>query len=144
HYVVRTAGLFGQGGRNFVTAIAERALRGEALRVVGDQICQRTYAPDLAAALLELAVTPVAFGTFHVTNEGAGSWYSFAEMVVERLGREVALQPVSTAEWAAPAWRPAWSVLSGARWSRVGMTPLRPVEEAVAEYLESWLATRPT
>ncbi|MCC7491305.1 MAG: dTDP-4-dehydrorhamnose reductase [Fimbriimonadaceae bacterium] len=135
HYVVRTAGLFGEGGRSFVTAILARARAGQPLRVVADQCCQRTYARDLAAACLELATGDAAFGTYHVTNQGAATWYSFAQEVLQAAGLTVPLTAVSSAAWGAAAWRPEWSVLDGSKWAATGQRPLRPVAAALAEHL---------
>lgn len=143
HYLVRTAGLFGAGGRNFVAAIASRALRGESLRVVCDQVCARTYAADLAAAMLELGLGGVAFGTYHVTNPGADSWYGFAQEIVRRLGSPSQVRAVTTAEWGAPAPRPAYSELALERWAAAGLTPLRPMGQALGAYLESEFGTAP-
>lgn len=141
HYVVRTAGLFGLGGRNFVAAIAERAAAGKPLRVVADQVCQRTYSRDLAEGLLELATSDADFGLYHVTNHGYGSWYEFAAAIAARVNPSVAVDPVTSAEWGAAAWRPAWSVLDDAAWRGQGLAPLREVSEAVDSYLaELWPA----
>src|SRR6266496_5846284 len=46
HLIVRTSWVFGEG-RNFVSAIVDRARQGGALQVVADQIGRPTYAPDL-------------------------------------------------------------------------------------------------
>lgn len=135
HYIVRTAGLFGAGGRNFVDAILARARAGQALRVVDDQVCARTYAADLAQALLELAWRRPEFGTYHVTNRGGGSWYAFAALVLRLAGLEREITPVTSAEWGAPARRPAYSVLALEKWAEAGLTPLRSIRAAVAAYL---------
>jgi len=52
--VVRTAWLLSEMS-GFVRAIVERVRRGEALRVVDDQMGNPTHADDLAAALLKIA-----------------------------------------------------------------------------------------
>lgn len=136
HWIVRTAGLFGAGGRNFVAAIVSRARAGQPLRVVDDQVCARTYAPDLATALLELAVSKVAFGTYHVTNRGAGTWYEFAGSILGRHVPDAPIEPVGSAAWGAAAARPAYSVLDCGRWAAAGLRPLRAVDEAVEAYLK--------
>jgi len=136
HWIVRTSGLFGEGGRNFVAAVYARAQSGQPLRVVDDQECARTYAPDLAAALLELAASSVAFGTYHVTNVGAGTWYEFAGHWLARHLPTTVVEPVGSAAWGAAAARPAYSVLDCSRWSAAGLRPLRPVDEAVDEYVK--------
>jgi len=136
HWIVRTSGLFGEGGRNFVAAVYGRACSGQPLRVVDDQECARTYAPDLALALLELAASDVAFGTYHITNVGAGTWYEFAGHWLARHLPTAVVEPVASAAWGAAAARPAYSVLDCGRWAAAGLRPLRAVDEAVEAYLK--------
>lgn len=141
-YVVRTSGLFGAGGRNFVDAVAARLRRGEPLRVVADQICARTYSVDLAAALLEVVTKRPPWGTYHFCNAGGSSWYEFAQAVQAAMGTEVPIEPVTSAAYGAPAPRPAWSVLSTARWVGAGLSAPRGELEALAAYVATWPLTR--
>jgi len=141
HWIVRTSGLFGAGGSNFVDAIVQRLLHGEPLRVVDDQVCDRTYVVDLADALLALAASEAPFGTYHVTNAGGVSWCFLARVVAELLGVEAHIAAVTTAEWGAAAPRPAQSVLSNAKYLEAGLPPLRSEREAVAAYLASRMDT---
>jgi dTDP-4-dehydrorhamnose reductase len=134
-WIVRTSGLFGAGGRNFVDAVATRARAGQPLRVVADQVCARTWSVDLAGALWTLVKRRPPFGYYHVTNAGHVSWYEFARRIVARLGVAVDVTPVTTAQWGAAAMRPSYSVLSDAAWRAAGLAPLRPEDEAVAAYL---------
>jgi dTDP-4-dehydrorhamnose reductase len=135
YYIVRVAGLFGPQGRNFVQVILSRARAGEALRVVDDQVCARTYTFDLADALGELIQSPL-YGTYHLTNAGASSWYEFARDIVAAAGlRGVTLEPVNSAGRNAPARRPSQSVLDNRCWRLTGHAPLRPVSEALREYI---------
>jgi len=67
-------------------------------------------------------------GTFHVTNQGATTWYAFARAVVETAGLDVGLvQPITTAEMQPPrpAPRPAFSVLDNTA-LRLSGIPLLP------------------
>jgi dTDP-4-dehydrorhamnose reductase len=136
-YVVRTSGLFGAGGRNFVDAVAARARAGGPLKVVADQTCARTWSADLAAGLWQLLEQRPQPGVYHAANAGAVTWHALACTLVELLGLAVEVQAVTSAEWGAAAPRPAYSVLSGACWAAAGLTPLRPEREALAEYLAS-------
>jgi dTDP-4-dehydrorhamnose reductase len=132
--VVRTAWLFGAHGRNFVKTILAKARAGEPLRVVDDQVGSPTYARDLAGAIAVLLARGLT-GTYHVTNAGACSWHEFAAEILRQSGVAASLAPITTAELARPARRPAYSVLAHHAWERAGLPPLRPWPEALADML---------
>jgi dTDP-4-dehydrorhamnose reductase len=137
--VLRTAWLYSARPGNFVTTIFRAALKGGPLRVVADQVGSPTSCADLARAIAGLLRRPQT-GLFHVVNAGACSRYEFAKAIVR--GR-VEVQPISTAEAARPAPRPAFSALISTRWEGVGFTPLRPWQEALDEVLDQIEAARP-
>lgn len=139
--VVRTSGVFGPGGSrskggSFVDRILERARSGAPLRVVGDQLFSPTYAPDLAAAVVAL-IDRGARGLVHVANEGACSWHDLAVAGLELAGLRADVERITTADLGAAARRPAYSVLSTARYRELGGPTLRPWREAVAEMLRA-------
>ena len=139
--VVRTSGVFGPGGSrskggSFVDRILEKARTGAPLRVVGDQLFSPTYAPDLAAAVAFL-IDGGARGLVHVTNEGACSWHDLAAAAVDISGVRAAVERINAAELGAAARRPAYSVLSTARYESLGGPPLRPWRDAVADMLRA-------
>jgi len=125
--VVRTSWVCGRHGRNFVKTILGRAVEGQRLTVVDDQHGCPTFADDLAGMIRRLVVGRRP-GTFHVTNQGATTWYAFARAVVETAGLDVGLvQPITTAEMQPPrpAPRPAFSVLDNTA-LRLSGIPLLP------------------
>lgn len=132
--IVRTSGLYGKNGRNFVTAILKAAREKPALEVVDDQVCSTTYTKDLAKALVEIADTPL-FGTYHLTNAGESTWYEFAKVVLGKSGVNTPVRPVTSADWGAAAPRPAFSVLANHAWKMQGRRPLRPFTSALDDYL---------
>jgi dTDP-4-dehydrorhamnose reductase len=139
--VVRTSWVCGRHGRNFVRTILSRAVEGEALTVVDDQHGCPTFADDLAGMIRRLVVARRP-GTFHVTNQGATTWYRFARDVVAAAGLDPGLvQPTTTAEMQPPrpAPRPAFSVLDNAalRLSGVPLLPEyhEPLERLVKELM---------
>jgi len=136
-FIVRTAGLFGPHGRHFVQYFLECVRRGEPLKVVDDQVCSHTATGDLARAVLELLESPL-YGTYHLTNAGASSWYDFAREIVALANlTEVSLEPISSTRWHSPARRPSFSVLENRCWTMSGHPLLRPYTDALAEYLEN-------
>lgn len=134
HLLVRTSWLFGRNGRNFVEAILARAEKGEALRVVDDQVGRPTLADDLAGGLLRL-IDAGARGTFHYANRGACSWHAFAERIVAAAGRAVPVAKITSGELNRPARRPAYSVLDTSDYERVTGDVPAPWEDALQRYL---------
>jgi dTDP-4-dehydrorhamnose reductase len=112
--IVRTAWLFGHEGHNFVKTIMRLAQEKPALDVVADQRGCPTYAEDLARALQQLALSDLQ-GICHVTNGGDCTWFEFAQAIVSETGASAAVRPITTAQAARPAKRPAYSVLSQGR-----------------------------
>lgn len=144
HFVLRTCGLYGParsaGKGNFVTTMLRLAGDRPAVRVVADQVCTPTSAADLAEMILGLLPT-AAHGLYHATNSGAVSWHAFAEEVFRLAGLRVRVTPITTQEYAAPAIRPAYSVLDGAKLAGVLGRSARDWKVALAEYVSS-LETR--
>ncbi len=135
HLVVRTAWLFGRGGRSFITAIRGQIEAGTSpLRVVADQRGCPTYCDDLAEAILGL-LERGARGTVHAVNSGATTWHGFAEEIVRQLGARVDVRPVCTADVPRPAPRPANSVLDTARLAALLGAPLPTWRDALRRYL---------
>ncbi len=144
--IVRTAWLFGVSGRNFVKAIVQKAMAGETLRVVDDQVGSPTYARDLALALAELLSRELT-GVYHVTNAGSCSWHAFARAILTQAGlASASLLAITSAELGRPAPRPPFSVLAHDAWQAAGLRPLRLWSEALADMLSAWeppLVSRP-
>ncbi|HEX8170107.1 MAG TPA: dTDP-4-dehydrorhamnose reductase [Thermoanaerobaculia bacterium] len=135
HLIVRTSWLFGTRGPNFVEAIRNQVRKGtDPLRVVEDQRGRPTYTPHLARAIVRL-VAANARGIVHYADEEECSWYDFARAIVEESGASTRVKPVSTEEFPRPAKRPAYSVLSTARYEELtGAAPGR-WRDGLREYL---------
>ncbi len=140
HLVIRTCGLYGiwgSGGKggNFVETMLRVAGQGKPLRVVADQVCTPSCTADVAAATVTLLQTG-RHGLFHITNGGSCTWYEFACAIFKRAGMAADVTPITSAEYGAPARRPAYSVLEPAACRALGLASLRPWREALAAYLE--------
>jgi dTDP-4-dehydrorhamnose reductase len=124
--LVRTSWVCGRHGPNMVKTVLRLAAERDELAFVDDQRGCPTFAADLAAKILELVVDRRP-GLFHVTNQGAVSWFEFAREVLEAAGLDPGrVRPVSTAELTPPrpAPRPANSVLDNAALRLSGLAPL--------------------
>jgi dTDP-4-dehydrorhamnose reductase len=132
-YIVRTAWLYARGGTNFVTKIVAAADKRGAVRVVSDEVCAPTYAPDLAAALARLLDTG-HYGIYHLTNSGICSRYEWARKILELAGRgHVPVEAITTDQWPRAAEPPLYTPIVNFAGAALGIT-LRPWEEALEEY----------
>jgi dTDP-4-dehydrorhamnose reductase len=139
YLAIRTCGLYGVAGSsgkggNFVETMLKKAIAGDTIRVVDDQILTPTYTADLARATRELILTG-SYGLYHVSSEGQCSWYEFSRYIFDRAGLDAKLSPVKSSEFASPVRRPANSVLSKAKLRSVGVS-IPSWKDALPRYLE--------
>jgi dTDP-4-dehydrorhamnose reductase len=148
--ILRTAWVFAATGKNFPRTMINAARKTGALRVVADQQGTPTAAEDLAGAILTIAERIRASGwredyqgVFHATNQGATTWYGFAQAIFESAAAhgEVApvITPISTADWPTPVRRPADSRLDCLRLKRVFGIALPPWQDAARRIIAALL-----
>lgn len=134
--VVRTSWVCGRHGPNFVRTIVDRAAQGQDLRVVADQHGCLTLAADLAGMVRRLVVDRRP-GVYHVTNQGATTWYQLARDALAVAGLDPdRVRPVDTIELdpPRPAARPPYAVLDNAA-LRLSGVPLLPDHHDALERL---------
>jgi dTDP-4-dehydrorhamnose reductase len=108
YLIIRTTGVYGweSQGKNFIYRLLKTLPQGQAVRVPIDQVANPTYAPNLAAATVEL-VKAGANGVFNLVGCERISRYEFAREAARVFGLNPELvQPVLTAELGQPAARP--------------------------------------
>ena len=125
---VRTSWVVGRTGSNMLKTVFRLASDPDApLRFVDDQHGCVTLASDLAGVVVELGLARRP-GLFHVTNQGATTWFDFAREVCALAGlRPERVEPIASSELVPPrpAPRPANSVLDNACLRLSGL-PLLP------------------
>lgn len=132
-HVVRTSWVYGVDGTNFVKTMAMLESRNDTISVVDDQRGSPTWSADLAAGLIELALSDVPGGVLHATGGGDTTWCGLARAVFSELGADPArVLPTTTDAFPRPAPRPAYSVMSGRAWADAGLTPLRDWRAALS------------
>lgn len=119
--VARTAWVMGAHGSNMLKTVVGLRDRSE-LAFVDDQRGCPTFTAALAVALRQAAGARLP-GVFHLTNQGAVSWYEFVCEVLARLGEDPGkVKPIATSKLdpSRPAPRPANSVLANTAWGGAG------------------------
>ena len=137
-YIIRTSKLFGKPGKgkdakkSFFEMMLAAAKKNKEVRVIDEETDCFTYAPDLAKKTKEIIESKKPFGIYHVTNEGACTWY---EAVVElyRMAKvKTGIIPVNSDEFPRPAQRPYISTLINTK-----LNPLRNYKLALKDYLKT-------
>jgi dTDP-4-dehydrorhamnose reductase len=134
HLIVRTCGLYGPGGHNFVESMLRLGHGGAHVRVVDDQRCTPSYVEHIARGI-EFLIDARQQGLFHLVNGGETCWHDFAAEIFRQTGLNASLDRISTRQYAAAAPRPAYSVLDNSRYLQAGGPRLPDWQDALAEYL---------
>ncbi len=139
YYNVRTSWVFGprptEGKLNFVRRMLQLGDERGAVSVVDDEVSNPTYAPDLAAAIWQLAQTE-AFGTYHLMNEESISRYDWSAEIFRLAGRAtVKLNRAKLADFPRPTPPLYQSALHNFAAATNLSIRLRPWQAALAEYL---------
>ena len=143
NYAVRVCRLFGPVGTlaadgkpagNFPLLMLKLGRERDGVRVVSDQIGTPTYTPDLATATWQL-VQNAPGGLYHLSNAGEVGFDDYARAIFEIGGINCRVESVSSAEYGAPAARPAYSTLSNEKAQSFGVAPLRHWRDALEEFL---------
>ena len=138
-WILRTAWLYGWQGRSFIATVLRLAGERDTLDVVTDQRGQPTWTVDLAHRIVDTVEADAGPGVYHATSDGETTWHGLARAVFEHEGLDTdRLRPPTSDAFPRPAPRPAYSVLGHDAWSRAGLTPMRPWDDA----LRSALAVR--
>lgn len=138
YFVLRVCGLYGIAGSsgkggNFVENMLKKALAGDPIKVVEDQVLTPTYTVDLAEAVRKLVLSG-KFGLYHLSSEGQCSWYEFTRHIFDCAGLKANLSACKTTDFFSPVKRPAYSVLSKAKLRSLGLS-IPSWKDALPRYL---------
>jgi dTDP-4-dehydrorhamnose reductase len=138
--IFRTSWVYGMRGGNFLLTMRRLAVERDELRIVADQIGVPNWSRTLAEAIATLVGRGVPAlaehaGVYHLSATGPTSWYEFARAIVGDVPRPRVV-PITTAEYPTPAKRPAYAVLSTAKFERNFGFSLPPWRESLARCLD--------
>lgn len=126
--ILRTSWVYGARGRNFLLTMLRLAKERPELRIVDDQTGSPSSSECIAQAtaqVLAQLTTPSGAGlagrsgTYHLTNSGQTTWYGFARAFLSKQANCPSIVPIPSSEYPVPARRPANSVLSCEKLSKV-------------------------
>lgn len=146
--VLRTSWVYDHAGKNFPLTILARAKTQPKLAVVDDQVGCPTYAPDLAALILQLVERlgdPNApRGIFHAAGNAATSWHGFARAVLGVAGLDdFPVDPVPSSAYVTAAIRPRNSQLASDRLKQAFGFSLPGWPDAVPRFMAAVRTERP-
>jgi dTDP-4-dehydrorhamnose reductase len=138
HFVVRSGGLFGIGGGNFVETMLRLADDHGEVLVVRDQTGSPTYTWHLAYGIVRL-IEGIEYGIHHMAAAGQCSWYELAREIFEQAKVECKVLSGTTEMLGRPAPRPAFSALASQREHAIRLPPW---QDGLAGYLAQRAAER--
>lgn len=120
YYIIRTAWVFGNYGKNFVFTMQNLAKTHDNLTVVNDQHGRPTWTRTLAEFMTYVVETQAEFGYYHLSNDADRdvTWYDFACEILK--DTDVTVTPVDSSAFPAKAKRPFNSTLSLAKAKATG------------------------
>ena len=114
--IIRTSWVYSRFGKNFVKTMLDLGRKRGAVSVIFEQSGSPTYARDLAKTILGI-MQKIPAGLdypqiYHYSNEGAISWYDFAQAIFEIANVECHVSPIEIKDYPVRAIRPINSVMN--------------------------------
>lgn len=133
YYIIRTAWVFGNYGKNFVFTMQNLAKTHPKLTVVNDQHGRPTWTRTLAEFMTYVTENQKDFGYYHLSNDATEdtTWYDFAKEILKDTDVEVA--PVDSSQFPVKAKRPLNSTMSLAKAKATGFV-IPTWQEALQEF----------
>ena len=153
YYILRTAWLYSEFGKNFVKTMLKLSQTKDQIFVVNDQTGSPTYAYDLALAIKEIVdryfdSKKIPFGTYHFTNSGVATWFDLATEAIKLFGSDTLVVPQSTDDYYIKmnagkviVQKPKYSVLNCQKITSVLGHSSRDWQEALAECISKIKST---
>ena len=109
--IFRVSWVYGEGKQNFIYKLLTWVKSSDYLRIAYDEFSVPT-STDTIVELSLLALEKELTGLYHLTNSGYASRYEWAKSILENLGINKFIQPVSKEFFNLAAKRPKFSAMS--------------------------------
>jgi dTDP-4-dehydrorhamnose reductase len=138
-FIFRTSGLYGIRGSSvkgytFIERMLTQAAEGKSLHVVDDVTFSPSYTRHVATAIRRVIETG-RYGTYHITNAGACTWYGFAREIFSQANVTAELSPTTQASFPSLARRPQYSALAHEALLGLGLSEMPDWRVGIREYL---------
>lgn len=144
HAVARVSWVFGPDRDSFVDKALQTALHGGQVRAVADKWSSPSYTHDIGQSLRALLNPEAPGGIYHICNSGKSTWRDWAAealgvaKIAGMLDPRIEVEPIKLSDISAMiAKRPVHTVMSCQRIEALQGKPMRPWQEAVAEYVQT-------
>jgi dTDP-4-dehydrorhamnose reductase len=141
--IIRTSWVYSAYGKNFVKTMLRLMHEKETINVVNDQYGSPTYAADLAEVIMQIITkltthhSPLTtHGIYHFGNDGAISWYDFAEGIKKVIASSCKINPVPTSAYPTAAKRPAYSALDKTKIIQTFGIQLKDWKQSLADCIQ--------
>ncbi len=132
YLILRAAWLYSNRRHNFLLTMLRLARERDQLNVVNDQLGSPTWVREVSKATRKMVAVAsnnitltIPNGIYHVTATGVTSWHGFADAIIRHTDdpdrRIKTVGAITSAEYKAPAKRPAYSVLSHEKLEQAGI-----------------------
>ena len=142
YYILRTAWLYGLGGKNFVKTMLKLSKEKEEISVVNDQHGSPTSTTTLCSIIEQIMEKEPEYGIYHSTNEGFTTWCEFTKKIFEIANISCKVKAITSKEYKEmypqSSERPTNSQLSKEKLHNIGIYPENYVE-ALKKYLKEEL-----
>jgi dTDP-4-dehydrorhamnose reductase len=138
-FIVRTSWVYGNGKNSFLCTVYNDLKTGRKVRALDDIWSSTTYVEDLIARTLEI-LRARRYGTYHVVNEEACTYYEFALEAGRLAGLnrdqiDSLIEITHERDMQRVAARPRYTPLRCLVSEELGLPPLRGWRDALAAYV---------
>ena len=142
YYILRTAWLYGVGGKNFVKTMLRLSKERDEVTVVNDQHGSPTTTTTLCRIIEQIMEKEPEYGIYHSTNEGFTTWCDFTKKIFEYANISTPVRGITSQEYKEmfpqSSDRPTNSQLSKEKLHSIDIVPEK-WEDALKEYLKEEL-----